>query len=445
MNLLFVCHQFLPEHIGGTELYTWGLAKRAYKMGWNVLVLSYMEEPSGDLDNFYLDWSAYNGLPTARIFFNLGAAKNPIQAEYYNEELIPFFKEIWERFQPDLVHFTHSMKVSSSAIHFFTRKKIPTVLTLSDFWFICPRHTLLKWDGSLCQGPKYSMYCAKCLHQTHGFLPRKIMNWSTTKTGSYLIAHRYLPQPIASPTLKQKVKTLANRNKWLRETALQTDRILVLSSFQKDILIKNGFPKDRLTLTPHGIETAHLQKTVQTPAAHLNIRLTFIGSIVPHKGLHTFLEAFGQVNRSDLTLTIYGSTDPAIAYQKHILEASAKMRNVHLGGVFPADEMGNILAQTDILIMPVEWYENEPLVIKAALYQKIPVMASDIGSLREMIQPGINGWLIPPRHQASWVKVLQAIKRENLPVFQGASYPVYSMDTYFSNILNIYNDIKHAD
>jgi glycosyltransferase involved in cell wall biosynthesis len=58
--------------------------------------------------------------------------------------------------------------------------------------------------------------------------------------------------------------------------------------------------------------------------------------------------------------------------------------------------------------MPALWYENAPLVVKAAQHTGLPVMASRIGSLEEMVRHGPDGWLVPPGDAAAWADALRA-------------------------------------
>jgi hypothetical protein len=48
---------------------------------------------------------------------------------------------------------------------------VPVVVTLCDFWFLCPRHTLLQPDGSVCPGPEPPRKCVPCVRDLHGFAP----------------------------------------------------------------------------------------------------------------------------------------------------------------------------------------------------------------------------------------------------------------------------------
>lgn len=444
MNILFLCHQFMPEYIGGTELYTLGLARRAQQAGHRVLVAHYAESPSGDPNHFQLEYGDYQKVPTAQIYFNLSLAGHPLQAEYLNPELTPFFQELYRTFQPDLVHHTHNMKVSGSALRFFSQQGIPNILTMPDFWHICPRHTLIKWDGTLCRGPRSPYYCAKCLHHTHGFLPAKIMSWPEPVKALYFHLHDHLPVWPAAPHLKSDARAMRRRKDTLLETALLADAILVLSEFQRSLMVANGYPADRLTLTRHGLETAGLTPKESSTPPTPPLRLTYIGSITPHKGVHILLDAFAKTRNQQLSLTIYGSFADQTPYQEEIRQSAEKLDHCRLGGTFPFDETGTILQQTDVLVMPAQWYENEPLVVKAALYCRIPVMTTRIGSLPGMVDHEKNGWLLPHNDTEAWIRIFDRLTPGYLQQFSESTYPITTMDDYFTDIHQLYQQLTNA-
>jgi glycosyltransferase involved in cell wall biosynthesis len=62
-------------------------------------------------------------------------------------------------------------------------------------------------------------------------------------------------------------------------------------------------------------------------------------------------------------------------------------------GTFPNREIGKVLSELDVLVIPSLWYENSPLVVHSAQAAKVPVIASDIGGLSEAITHEINGLL----------------------------------------------------
>ena len=71
-------------------------------------------------------------------------------------------------------------------------------------------------------------------------------------------------------------------------------------------------------------------------------------------------------------------------------------------GHVPQQNVADLMAESDLLIVPSLWAENSPGVVFQALVNALPVMGSDKGGLPELIEPGINGMLVPPGDAAKW-------------------------------------------
>lgn len=440
MRILFVTHQFFPEHIGGTEIYTLGMAERCQNKGDNVLVSYYSESPHASYHHFGLEYGSYQSLATVKIKYNLSVDPWPARGEFSNEFTAAMVQRVLDEFKPDIVHFMHAMKISGSALEICHAKGIPYFLTMPDFWFICPRHTLLTWDQKLCDGPRSPYFCVKCLQDTHGFFNESLMNKSEAAINTLLKIQRYLPSVVASEKLKKSAMAAELRNKYLRERCDQAEKVFILSKFQFTKLLENGYDGNNFVVAPHGLETEGLLKK-REPSPGQKIQLSFIASIVPHKGLHFLLEVLTKINHPDIVLNIYGNANGNDVYSGEIRNKVSDLENVYLRGTFDPADFGKVLNETDLFIFPVLWYENEPLVVKAALYCGLPVMASDIGSLRDMIQPGESGWLLPPNNLESWVDALNNLRKEHLDIPVKSSYPIYSMDDHFAFIYPFYSKI----
>jgi glycosyltransferase involved in cell wall biosynthesis len=102
--------------------------------------------------------------------------------------------------------------------------------------------------------------------------------------------------------------------------------------------------------------------------------------------------------------------------------------------------MGRVLETAHVLAMPALWYENEPLVVKAARYVGIPVLASDIGTLGRTIQPGVDGWLVPAGDIDAWANALAALDPKTLPP-RAVAKSIKSMDDNALEMLGIYQDV----
>jgi len=66
-------------------------------------------------------------------------------------------------------------------------------------------------------------------------------------------------------------------------------------------------------------------------------------------------------------------------------------------GTFPHEEIGIVLRNLHLVVVPSVWYECAPLVLCSALAAGIPVLVSNLGGMTEIIQEGINGFSFAAR------------------------------------------------
>ena len=169
----------------------------------------------------------------------------------------------------------------------------------------------------------------------------------------------------------------------------------------------------------------------------LPITVVFIGSLVPHKGAHVLLESLAMAPEPEIRCRIYGTLREGDPYTLRLMDLARKDPRVTLMGVFPPAELGRVLEEADLLAMPALWYENEPLVVKAALHMGVPVLASDLGTLADMIRQGVDGWRVRPGDPLEWADALRRIvaQPESLRIER---VPAKSMDDHAGEIFSIY-------
>lgn len=437
MRIVYLTHQFLPRHIGGTEVYAYGLAKRALRAGHVVQVITCVESPQLDVAYHGARYTEYDGIPVTEIHFNLSTASDPALAEYNNPFTAGLLRQELEAIKPNLIHALHLMKLSASALEVCYELGIPVVLTLTDYWPICPRHILLRSNHQLCVGPAHDLDCTQCLSDTHGFAAgrKQKLPLPLLRVGSSL-GHFALGRRL--PRFWRDIRAIRGRNDYLRRMVERADRLIVLSDFQKEMFVRNGYAEDKITVNHLGLETEGLE--VSAPRARDELEIVFIGSLVYHKGTHILLKALALRPELKLRLLLYGDASGSNAYLDSLKSMVEADRRVKLMGTFPLSEMGRVLATADVLAMPALWYENDPLVIKAARYVGVPVAASDLGTLATAVRHGQDGWLIPPGDVNAWASALAEFKRERLPP-RNPDRSIKSMDEHARDIFTIYQQV----
>jgi len=406
MRIAYLTHQYFPRHVGGTEVYTRGLALRAKAAGHEVSILTAHDPVSGDHTLRGVHHTEHEGIPLVEIHYSLGTAPQPARYEYENPYAARKIKGELRRFKPDIVHVAHAMKLSGACLEACDSLRIPFIVTLCDFWFLCPRHTLLRSDGALCEGPSDIKACVRCLHHTHDFPDTWMVRYFTRRRPSYL--HKVL---------------------------LKARRIIALSHFQKEMFVRNGFPEDCIEVRGHGIETAGFE--LERKRATGTPKVVFIGNLVEHKGVHILLEAVSRLKDLPFECLIYGSFDGVNGYGARLKRLAGSDPRIRFMGAFASDETGKILSGASVLALPAQWYENDPLAVKAALYGGVPILASNIGSLAEMVKQGYNGFLLPPGDVDAWARGLkEVLGSEAMRQLRGEK--IKTMDEHAAEIFTIY-------
>ena len=113
-----------------------------------------------------------------------------------------------------------------------------------------------------------------------------------------------------------------------------------------------------------------------------------MGRLDPEKGVPTLLKAWLQMSHSH-TLRIAGDG----SYRPQ-LESFAKVYpNVEFMGWLPRHRVVEEMKNARFVVFPSEWYENNPLVIIEAFACGVPVIASDLGAMKELVEHGRTGFL----------------------------------------------------
>lgn len=397
-------------------------------------VITHVESPSLDRKDYQAVATEHDGIAVTEIHHNLSRADDPVRAEYDNPHVAELLNPVLDAIKPDLVHALHGMKLSGAALKLCYDRNLPVILTLADYWFICPRHTLLRWNHELCQGPAHDLDCLRCSHELHGFasgrmqkLPNPLLR-ITSNAGSILGSE-------SLPRFWRDIQAIRQRKNYLREIVERADCLIALSEFQKEMYVRNGYDAKKIRVLHHGLETERLQPA--RPKSTEPWELVFIGSLVYHKGVHVLLEALARRPQAKVRVLLYGDAGGSNSYLDSLKQLAAKDDRVRLMGTFPVNEMGRVLATAHALVMPVLWYENEPLVVKAAQYIGLPVLASNIGTLATSIRHGVNGWLLPPGDVEAWAEAIESFQW--MPLAPDTS--IKSMDRNAKELLELYEEI----
>ena len=235
----------------------------------------------------------------------------------------------------------------------------------------------------------------------------------------------YRGSRIGSLAVARMVDTHRRRGTW----SDKVDRFIALSAFAKGKFVAAGFPADRIAVKPNSAE----DRRVITSAARAGA--LYVGRLSPEKGIETLLRAWNDVN---VPLRLVGN-----GASRGVVEKATGSRVVTLGHKTPA-EVAAEMAEAAFLILPSQVYENFPMVVAEAYCQGLPIIASRIGALEEIVDDGATGLLFSSGDAYDLAtKVRWAHQHQEAMRIMGANArrvyeEKYSPSINFAQLANIY-------
>lgn len=272
--------------------------------------------------------------------------------EVYNK-LIALIKQ----YKPDVAHIhLYKGSLSLSILHALKKNNIPVLLTLHDYGLICAHNLMLDSKNTVCE---------KCIK----YGPLSCIINKCNRNNIYLSAISMIEYVVH--------KYWFNYNKYF-------DIIVAVSRFGRDIHNRADVFKD-------GVR--HLYNFF--PKIQMNEELLlrgnyylFYGRLSKEKGVKTLINAWVKKKRKSL-LKIVGD-GPDIEDLKRL---SGNDHDIEFLGYKCGDELKKIIMNASFVIVPSEWYENNPLTIVESMSSSKPVIGTKIGGIPELINHGENGYL----------------------------------------------------
>ena len=133
-------------------------------------------------------------------------------------------------------------------------------------------------------------------------------------------------------------------------------------------------------------------------------RVAFVGRLDPVKGALLLIEAMAEVLKvhPDATLTLAGD-GPARAGAEARAKALGIDAAVRFAGFMTQGQVADLLANSDMLVLP-SFAEGLPVVYMEALASRIPVVASRVAGVQELVEDGVTGYAVPPGDTATLVE-----------------------------------------
>lgn len=428
MKILMVVHDFMPETIGGTEVYTHDISKELIKKHNIKLFFGKRKWDTNNKKKF--EDGIYNGIPYTAV----SVSESKIYYTSQNIKINQVFEKLIKDFKPDIIHFQHLLGLGFNLVNIGKKYNITMVMTNHDYFLVCPFAHLINIERKVCNNYNSIKCCMECMkfyianykiRTIEGNILRNIP--IVTKNMIKIILNKII-------FIKTIPFILIRKNK-IQEISKNIELFLSPSILLKNTLVKIGIPEKKIVISELGINTEVFKDYKKNQSS--KIRFGFIGSLVDSKGIYVLLEAFKDVYKAELHL--YG---PIIGKYKN---KTNEMKNIFFYGSFNHSLINDILKNIDLLIVPSICMENFSLVIREALATKTPVIASNIGGLPEIIENGKNGYLFEVGNsKALKDKIEMIIKNpENIKKLKNNIKMPLSIQENAIELEKIYHNIKN--
>lgn len=311
------------------------------------------------------------------------------------------FKKLLDDFKPDVVHLNNIHTQLSPILAELAHKRgIKVVWTLHDYKLLCPRYDCLRNGKTVCE---------ECFEDKHKVLEYKCMK--NSKVAS-ILAYR---EAVA----------------WPRERLEKcTDTFICPSRFMAEKMAQGGFDKAKLVPLCNFIDT---EKCRRDDGFAKDDYYCFIGRLSHEKGARTLIEAANQL--PDRKLVVIGGGP-----LENELRAIAGS-HIEFVGFKQWDEIKTLVGRARFVVVPSEWYENNPLSIIEAKSLGTPVLGAKIGGIPELIQNGVSGQTFENRNVIDLKDKIESMFAMNFDYSRIAEMSVtqYGAEDYYNSLMKIYS------
>lgn len=311
------------------------------------------------------------------------------------------FKKLLDDFKPDVVHLNNiHTQLSPILAEIAHERGVKVVWTLHDYKLLCPRYDCLKNGQTICE---------ECFENKHKVLDYRCMK--NSKVASVL-AYR---EAVA----------------WPRERLEKcTDSFICPSQFMANKMAQGGFDKGKLIPLCNFIDT---EKCKRGDNFAKEDYYCYVGRLSHEKGTQTLIEAANMLPNRRLVVVGGGPIEEELR--------SVAGTHVDFVGFKQWDEIKTLVGRARFVVVPSEWYENNPLSVIEAKSLGTPVLGANVGGIPELIQNGVSGMTFESRNVADLkdkIESMFAMKFDYAHIAE-MSLTQYGAEDYYDRLMKIYS------
>lgn len=310
----------------------------------------------------------------------------------YDADRAAWARNLANEAKADVVHVHNFFPMLTPAVHHGAASAGAAVVqTLHNYRLLCASAMFLR-DGKICE---------KCLDGSKA--------WG--------IVHRCYRNSLPGSLALARMQWRAERDlSWNKDV----HQFIALTEFARSKFIAGGLEAERISVKPNFKASLGINSGLARSGA------LFVGRLSPEKGVRTLLEAWKSLPQVPLTIVGDGP-------ERQELQALAPS-NVRFTGAIPGDRVQEHMANAAFLIVPSVWYEGFPMTIVEAYSMGLPVIASRLGSLSEVVEEGSTGHLFNMGDAGDLVRAIHDISNESKLARMSSSASVAFSEKYSAEI-----------
>jgi glycosyltransferase involved in cell wall biosynthesis len=281
-------------------------------------------------------------------------------ATLWNRSIYRELRAMFRRERPDVVHFHNTFPlISPAAYHAARAEAVPVVQTLHNYRLLCPNAMLMR-EGRVCED---------CLGRA--------VPWAGAARACYRESRA------ASGVTTLMLATHRALGTWKEAV----DVYVALTEFARRKFVEGHLPANKIVVKPNFVEAGICQSDGRGDYA------LFVGRLSPEKGVRVLLQAWR--NLPHVPLKILGD-GPLIEEARETVRDDKLAARVEVLGRRGRGEVLNLMRGARVVVFPSQWYEGFPLTIAEAFACGVPVVASRLGAMEEIVSDGRTGLHFTP-------------------------------------------------
>ncbi len=377
-----------------------------------------------------------------------------------------FLLKILNEIQPDIIHIQELGGLPSSLIEIIKEENIPVIMTLQDYFLLCPTLKLFDYTENICTIKNVGETCIKCCQTSpdrKDFVKQTII-YELKKFHLYKIT-KFLYSFIKKFKGKEKKDYLSKKNNieksnqkklandFQKRRDINIERLnridlLIAQSYKVEEIYKKMLNRESGIITLH-LTVDHINLIKPKFIENINFPINFAvlnGCISVAKGSKLMLEAIKTLNKKGLNkffkLHIFGGIS------EDIKDEILSFNNVLYHGLYDVSELDKILNKIDVGIIPSVWEEAYGYVGIEFLAKGIPVIGNNKGGIIDYVKDDLTGIVNKSSSAEELASIMETIiknpniiKNLNEKIIKNRNRIIKNMEEHFYEMDNIYKGL----